>query len=128
MHALLAADVSNPSEITVKHLDYNQTIGDIVIKKSDIKHYYNYINTLVKSEQHLPSEKIHIKNWATIENLKIMMDLLLDSPSNKEIMMRIKAVMSSFVSMVDKTSTGYRISCQRGSITTFSTFIPSMLP
>jgi HD-GYP domain-containing protein (c-di-GMP phosphodiesterase class II) len=100
MHALLAADVSNPSEITVKHLDYNQTIGDIVIKKSDIKHYYNYINTLVKSEQHLPSEKIHIKNWATIENLKIMMDLLLDSPSNKEIMMRIKAVMSSFVSMV----------------------------
>ena len=100
MHDLLAADISNPAEIKIEHRDYDQTIGDIVIKKSDIKHYHNFINTLVKSERHLPGEKILIKNWATIENLKIMMDFLLNSPSNKEVMMRVKAVMSSFVNMV----------------------------
>ena len=100
MHALLIADDSSPAEIKVEHVDYDQTIGDIVIKKSDIKHYHNFINTLVKSERNLPGEKILIKNWAAIENLKIMLDFLLNAPSNKEVMTRIKAAMGSFVNVV----------------------------
>ncbi|HMK59549.1 MAG TPA: HD domain-containing phosphohydrolase [Dissulfurispiraceae bacterium] len=102
MHELLAADESNTSEISVGHIDYDQTIGDIVIKRSDIKHYHNYINNLVKSERQLLGEKILIKNWAAIENLKIMLDFLLNSPSNKDVIMRIRAATIPLVNVVSE--------------------------
>jgi len=100
MQDLLIADETNPAEIKEEHIDNAHIVGDIVIKKTDIKHYHQFINSLIQSESLSPAEKIMIKNWAIIENLKLMMDFLLNEPSNKGITLRIKAVMGSFVNMV----------------------------
>jgi HD-GYP domain-containing protein (c-di-GMP phosphodiesterase class II) len=99
---MLTADEANPAEIKEEQVDNAHIVGDIVIKKSDIKYYHQFINGLIKSETISQGEKITIRNWAIIENLKLMMDFLLNDPANKEIMLRIKAVMGSFVNMVDE--------------------------
>ena len=102
MQDLLTADETNLAEIKEEHIDNAHIVGDIVIKKSDIKYYHQFINSLIKSESISPGDKITIKNWAIIENLKLMMDFLLNEPANKEIMSRIKVVMGSFVNMVSE--------------------------
>jgi HD-GYP domain-containing protein (c-di-GMP phosphodiesterase class II) len=102
MQDLLTADETNLAEIKEEHIDNAHIVGDIVIKKSDIKYYHQFINSLIKSESISPGDKLTIMNWAIIENLKLMMDFLLNEPANKEIILRIKAVMGSFVNMVSE--------------------------
>jgi putative nucleotidyltransferase with HDIG domain len=102
MQDLLTADENTPAELKDEHIDNAHIVGDIVIKKADIKLYHQFINSLIKSERILPAEKNTIKNWAIIENMKLMIDFLLNEPANKEIMLRIRAVMGSFVNMVSE--------------------------
>ncbi len=102
MQDLLKADEAAPAELKEEYIDNAHMVGDIVIKKSDIKLYHQFINSLIKSESILPAEKITIKNWAIIENLKLMIDFLLNEPANKDIILRSRAVMSSFVNMVSE--------------------------
>ncbi|HTZ17997.1 MAG TPA: HD domain-containing phosphohydrolase [Dissulfurispiraceae bacterium] len=99
---LLKADEANPAEIKEEHVDNAHIIGDIVINKTDIKYYHQFINRLIKSESLSEVEKVMVKNWAIIENLKLMMDFLLNDPANREIIPRIKVVMGSFVNMISE--------------------------
>ncbi len=78
---IVEASEKSPSKIKE---NISILIGDIVIKKSDVPLYYEYINNLLRSGDISGGKMLHIKAIALKENSKIVVKDLLDDPRSGE--------------------------------------------
>jgi putative nucleotidyltransferase with HDIG domain len=87
--------------------------GDILIKKSDMPLYHNYINSLLKEKA--VSDKLDIKAIAIKENSKIVIKDLLDDPRSGEKIKESKSLVNNMIDcMLQNRDSIYNLLTLRG--------------
>ncbi|MBF0506836.1 MAG: HD-GYP domain-containing protein [Nitrospirae bacterium] len=92
---LLDASDNSPAELDESVL---KVAGDLIIKKSDLPRYYEYILALRQSDKLSGSDKIKIKSLAVKETSKIVLQDFLADPRSGE---KIKEVNTLVNDMID---------------------------
>lgn len=90
---ILEASENNPQKIPI----IGNTEGDLLIKKSDLPLYNEYINKILKTKDFANQDKSKIKSIALKENSKIIMKNLLDDPRSGENISKATEVVNSMI-------------------------------
>lgn len=107
---IVEASEKSPALITDSMLN---TEGDILIKKSDMPHYHNYINSLLKEKA--VSDKLDINAVAIKENSKIVIKDLLDNPRSGEKIKESKLLVNNIMDcMLENRDSIYNLLTLRG--------------
>ena len=94
---LIIASEKSPAEVDERVL---ATMGDVVIKKTDIPLYFEYINALLRSPDNFRENKLKIKANAIKESSKIVIKDLLDDPRSGQKIKEIKPLVQDMVDCI----------------------------
>lgn len=94
---LVIASEKTPAEIDDRVLT---TLGDVVIKKSDIPLYYDYVNSLIQCPEAIGENRLKVKSKAIRENSKVIIKDLLDDPRSGEKIKELKPVVQGMIDCI----------------------------
>lgn len=94
---LIVASEKTPAEIDER---VSSPPGDVVIKKSDIPLYHDYINSLIQNPESLGENKLKVRSKAIRENSKVIIKDLLDDPRSGEKIKEIKPVVNGMIECI----------------------------
>ncbi|MCE5311946.1 MAG: HD-GYP domain-containing protein [Nitrospiraceae bacterium] len=94
LHAVIEADADSPA-IVESSLD--QLPGDIVINKSDIQLYRDYIDSIIKSPAAVKDMPSNVKPIAIRESSKMVIKDLLDDPRSGEVINKSEEIVTNLI-------------------------------